>query len=85
MAKLQIPSTGRIVHYFWADEEGIEYAALITGVVPPAQPYSAVDLVIFGTTNMTFQTGVPHRSLAEGQSCWDWPSHVAPVEVPDGE
>ncbi|MBX7220332.1 MAG: hypothetical protein K1Y36_10340 [Blastocatellia bacterium] len=77
----QIPSIGRVVHYFAYGTPNGEFkageprAAMITEVDTPGEPESNVGLVVFNPTGQWFNRSVPFS--AENQpGCWNWPAFV---------
>lgn len=81
----QVPSVGRVVHYFAYFTPGGEFpagvprAAIITEVDIPGDPDSTVGVCVLNPTGQFF-----NRGLARGQraGCWDWPEYVPPVGGP---
>lgn len=81
---VQVPSVGRVVHYFAYGTPGGEFpagvprAALITEVDEPGNPDSNVGLCVMNPTGLFFNLHVKHHY---GPGGWEWPPFVPPVFV----
>ena len=82
MATKQVPSVGRVVHFWTRGPQG-PYAAIVTGVDEPGNPDSPLTLIWFPTKHPEWATRVLPLALSPGRG-WAWPPHVPAVEVPDG-
>lgn len=79
----QVPSVGHQVHYLAhgsADRTtyaaGVPRAAIVTQVLNPGDPESAVGLAVLNPSGMFFNLEVP---FGTAPGCWMWPEYVPPV------
>lgn len=86
MSTQQVPSVGRVVHYFAYGTPGGEFpsgvarAAIITEVDDPVSPTSAVGLAVLNPTGVFFNRHVAYGPHTPG--CWGWPVYVPPPPAP---
>lgn len=84
--KRQVPSVGRMVHYFAYGTPGGEFpqgvarCAFITEVDEPGNPESTVGVCVLNPSGLFFNRQVPF-SVENKPGCWNWPAYVPPVEV----
>lgn len=77
----QVPSVGRIVHYYAYGTPGGEFpagvprAAIVTDVHNPGEPQSVLSLAVLNPTGMFFNVGVYYSPEPKG-GCWGWPVYV---------
>ena len=87
MAQQQVPSVGRIVHYFAYGTPGGEFpsgvarAAVVTEVNEPLNPNSPIGACVLNPTGQFFNRNILKATYPSQPGCWDWPGYVAPVEV----
>lgn len=83
--KQQIPSVGRMVHYFAYGTPGGEFpasvarAAVITEVDTPGDPFSAVGLCVMNPSGLFFNPHVPYMDEGPLAGHWGWPVYVGPL------
>jgi hypothetical protein len=82
----QIPSVGRVVHYFAYGTPGGEFpagvarAAIITEVDDPGNPDSPIGLAVLNPTGMFFNQHVKRCENTNNEAGhWDWPAYVPPT------
>lgn len=91
MAKVQVPSIGRIVHYVLGPPNTPEHRpAIIVHVWGPSDPHSSVQLQVFTDgngdrhndrlPNVVWVTSVTHDQKDKKAGTWHWPEPVPPVE-----
>ncbi len=82
----QIPSIGRVVHYYAYGTPGGEFpageprAAVVTEVNEPRNPTSAIGLAVLNPQGMFFNRNILKASYPSQPGCWDWPAYVPPLE-----
>lgn len=81
--KQQVPSVGRVVHYFAYGTPGGEFpagvarAAIITEIDQPGNPESPVGLCVLNPTGVFFNQ---HIKFGNKAGHWAWPVYVPPVQ-----
>jgi len=82
----QIPSVGRVVHYFAFGTPGGEFpvgeprAAVVTEVNEPKNPNSPIGVAVLNPQGMFFNRNILKATRPQQPGCWDWPASVPPVE-----
>ena len=85
--KIQVPSVGRMVHYFAYGTPGGEFpsgvarAATVTEVDEPTNPNSAIGVCVMNPSGLFFNQHIKKATYPSQPGCWDWPVFVAPVEM----
>lgn len=88
MAKVQVPSIGRIVHYVLP--AGQHRPAIIVHVWSPGHFMGTSQLQVFcdgdggayndGLPNVVWRTSVVHDEETKAPGTWHWPEFVPPIE-----
>ena len=92
MSKKQVPSIGRVVHYFaYGSPHGefpaeVARAAIITEVDEPHNPESPVGLCVLNPSGIFLNQHIPHATVKIAETGrksggWDWPPYVPPVDA----
>lgn len=80
MAKIQVPSVGRVVHYTY---QGECFPAIVVKVWNPGSPISSLALHVFSFERGDYVEPAVSFGDVHGWGTWHWPEYVPPID--DGE